>query len=321
MEPLPKGANFKRAKVLWELGLHIAGDPSIKYGGNRDMSIVVGSGGGDSFIPSLKLATGSAIMALAVAKGEVDMAFVNPSAMLTQAYRGQGIFDTPLPLRVIGSYPSFDRFVIAIRKSLGFKSLYDIKKAKYPLKMSLREDPTHSTIALINQLLAHHGMSIAEIESWGGKVHPCGGPGDARRTNAVVDGTLDAVFDEGVSTWLRVALANGMVPLDLDAEALAHLGKIGWRHGPLRMNRFDFFPEGHSCIDFSGWPLYTRASLPDKVAYEVAQAFGARHDEMPWEEGTHEGIAQIAGGTDATPTDVPLHPGAERWYREQGLLK
>ena len=38
MEPLPSGANFKRAKMLWEIGLHIAGDPAIPYGGNRDMA-------------------------------------------------------------------------------------------------------------------------------------------------------------------------------------------------------------------------------------------------------------------------------------------
>jgi hypothetical protein len=29
MEPLPVGANFIRAKMLWEIGLDIAGDPSI----------------------------------------------------------------------------------------------------------------------------------------------------------------------------------------------------------------------------------------------------------------------------------------------------
>ena len=47
----PSGANFKRAKILWELGLHIAGNPETKYGGNRDMRITVGSGSGENFRP------------------------------------------------------------------------------------------------------------------------------------------------------------------------------------------------------------------------------------------------------------------------------
>ena len=89
MEPLPRGANFVRAKTLWEIGLHLAGNPATPYGGNRDMIIAVGSGSGAAFRPWLTLATGSAILAEEVAKGGgVDMAFVNPSALLTQAYRG-----------------------------------------------------------------------------------------------------------------------------------------------------------------------------------------------------------------------------------------
>ena len=92
MEPLPKGANFIRAKMLWEIGLHIAGNPLTPYGGNRDTCITVGSGGQDTFKPWLRLGTGSAIMAEDVCRGNLEMAFVNPSAMLTQAYRGVGLF-------------------------------------------------------------------------------------------------------------------------------------------------------------------------------------------------------------------------------------
>jgi TRAP-type uncharacterized transport system substrate-binding protein len=319
MEPLPTGANFRRAKFLWELGLHIAGNPAIKYGGNRDMCIAVGSGGGDKFIPSLRMASGSAIMAHDVIKGGIDMAFVNPSAMLTQAYRGVGLFDKPLPVRIVGSYPSWDRFVITFRKELGFRSLHDVKKARYPLQMSLREDPTHSTLVLIHQLLPFYGMSLAEIESWGGRIHPCGGPGDKRRLNAIKDGTIDAIFDEGIVTWLDKALAGGMVPIELEPEAFASVGKLGWRRVSIPKSEYpELLDRDHPCIDFSGWPVYASAALPDQVVYDVCAAWAARAFEMPWEEGTYTGITQVFTETDATPMDVPLHPGAERWLREQG---
>ena len=134
------------------------------------------------------------------------------------------------------------------------------------------------------------------------------------------DGALDMILDEGISVWIDEALANGFVPLDLDQAAIAHLTALGWRAGPLNHGRFSHLPAGHMCIDFSGWPLYCSASLPEATAYEICGAFGARHDEMPWEAGTHEGLGQIGVETDATPMDVPLHAGAERWYREHGLL-
>ena len=315
---LPKGANFRRGKILWEIGLHIASDPKTPYGGNRDLCVTVGSGGGDRFKPWLRMSTGSAVMAHAVARGEIEAAFVNPSAMLTQAYRGVGLFHQPLPLRIIASYPSLDRFVIAIRKDLGFTSLHDVKKARYPLRISLREDPTHSTLALIQQILACHGSSLDEIKSWGGSVHPISGPGDPRRLGGIRDGSIDAVFDEGIRRWIDDALAHGMAPIDLDDATFGTLAALGWRRTPLNHGAFAYLPDGHDCIDFSGWPLYAHADLPDKVAYDICGAFAARHDDMPWEPGTHQGIGHIGRETDATPMDVPLHPGAARWYREQG---
>ncbi len=319
MVNLPVGANFKRSQILWQVGLHIAGNPQTKYGGNRDMCIRVGSGAGESFKPSLTLATGAAAMAYAVASGEIDVAFVNPSALLTQAYRGTGHFTRALPLRIIANYPSVDRFVVAMRTSLGFRSLHDVKRAKYPLQISVREDPTHSTLVLIQQLLALYGMSLSEIESWGGRIHPAGPPNDKRRLDAIRDGTLDAVFDEGISIWLAEALAHGFSLIPFEAETFVTLEKIGWRKVGLNTGRFSQFPV-HDCIDFSGWPLYARADLPDKVAYDICGALAARHDEMVWEEGTHEGVAQLGRETDATPMDVPMHPGAELWFREQGMI-
>src|SRR5437879_6042385 len=159
MDPLPGGANFKRAATLWQIGLAIAGDPEIPYGGNRDMSIVIGSGAGKDFSPSLRLATGSAIMAHAVAAGDLDLAFVNPSGLLTQAYRGAGLFADPLPVRVVASYPSWDRFVCAIDPRTEITSLADIKERRYPLRVSIRMDPTHSTRVLVDQMLALAGFS------------------------------------------------------------------------------------------------------------------------------------------------------------------
>jgi hypothetical protein len=35
MEPLPKGANFVRAKTLWEIGLHLAGNPTTLWRQSR----------------------------------------------------------------------------------------------------------------------------------------------------------------------------------------------------------------------------------------------------------------------------------------------
>src|SRR5262249_14671686 len=124
MELLPKGANFVRAKTLWEIGLHLAGNPATPYGGDRDMVITIGSASGTVCRPWLRVAAGSAVLAEQVAKGGgVDLAFGNPSALLSQACRGVGLFRAPLPVRIVAVYPSWDRFVFMIPPRTGIRSL------------------------------------------------------------------------------------------------------------------------------------------------------------------------------------------------------
>jgi TRAP-type uncharacterized transport system substrate-binding protein len=322
MEPLPKGANFIRAKFLWEIGLHIAGDPKEPYTGNRDICISIGSGSGDRYKPKLRMSCGSPILAHAVARRELEAAIVNPSAMLTQAVRGTGLFREPLPLSIIANYPSWDRFVFAIHPRTGIKSLADIKAKRIPLKLSTREDPTHSTRDLINQVLGLYGYSLADLESWGGRLQLNGGPGDARRLKAIADGTVDAIFDEGLALWLEHALAHGYRPLTLEPEIFRQLGDIGWRRVVMQKGLYRGLEADHPCLDYSAWPLYARTDLPEEDAYKIVDAINARQQEIVWENfnawAPFQGIGALGEETEATPRDVPLHPGAARWFSEHG---
>ena len=132
MEPLPRGANFQRALMLWEIGLHIAGNPNTPYDGPRDICITVGSGSNENIKPWLRLSTGSPILAHGICRGDLEAAMINPSGLLTQAYRGTGLFPQPLPVRIVAVYPSLDHFVYLIHPRTGLKSLADIKAKEIP---------------------------------------------------------------------------------------------------------------------------------------------------------------------------------------------
>ena len=317
-EPLPVGANFKRAKTLWEVVLHLAGNPDTPYYGPRDICVTVGSGSGETYKPWISMSTGSPVLAHAVARGELDFVFVNPSAMLTQAYRGKGLFTEPLPLRAVFSYPSWDRFVVALHPRTGLKSLAEVKDKKYPLRLSIREDVTHSTRVCIDQLLEVYGFTLQDLQSWGGSLQTNGGPGDKRRLNAIREGAVDAVIDEGITMWLHAALEQGFEPVQLEDHVFEHMTDLGWRRVPLPTSWDPRLKAESDCIDYSGWPVYTRESLADDDVYKVCEALAARADEVPWED-SYESVAQLGLNREAWPLHVPLHPGAAKWYREQGV--
>jgi TRAP-type uncharacterized transport system substrate-binding protein len=57
--------------------------------------------------------------------------------------------------------------------------------------------------------------------------------------------------------------------------------------------------------------------LPDEDAYKICAALGARADQMPL-GGDFIDVGQLGRDTEATPLDVPLHPGAAQWFQEHG---
>ena len=227
------------------------------------------------------------------------------------------------PVRVVANYPSWDRFVFLVHPRTGITSLAQIKEKRYPLRLSTREDRTHSSRALIAQTFAAYGFTLADLESWGGSLQLKKGPGDERRIAALREGTIDAVFDEGLVTWFDEALAADMRPITPEEPVIRRLEALGWRKVVIPAGRFRNLKSDHLCIDFSGWPLYTRASLPDEDAYKVCDAIAAREGQIAWEDkkgwSPFLGVGQLGRETDATPMDVPLHSGAARWYREHGF--
>lgn len=309
-------ANDIRNVILTEIGTRVA--ESARDAGHhlgRDLYVAVGNGSADKFEPHLSLANGQPTLAYEVGRGALDAAFANPSALLTQAYRGTGYFSAPLPVRALAVYPSLDRALFVVHPRLGITSLRDIAERHTPIRLWVRDDPTHATRILLDQILIHYGFKMDDVRAWGGSVEWTGTPRDPRRKAAFREGTIDVLFDEGIVQWFDQALASGLQPLPLEGDVLAHLESIGWRRAVIQAGEYPHLERDHECIDFSGWPLYTHAWLSDEAAYQICAALEARQDAISWED-TFGGVQTLGQDSAATPLDVPLHPGAERWYRE-----
>ena len=324
MEPLPRGATHLRNKMLWELGLHAAGSPRALANNTRNVAIVVGSGSAESFRPWLRMADGSPLLAHEIVRGNLDVSFMNPSALLTQAYRGVGLFTQPLPVRVIANYPSWDRYIHAVHTRTGITSMAQLKAERYPLRVSIRADETHSTRYLLDQMLALYGFTLEDLVSWGGQLQLVSSPFDPLRMQALRAGELDAVWDEGIRNWLDLSYQTGMRAMTFEEPILQQLEALGWRRATVPPGgpggRDPHVAEECLGLDYGGWPLYTRADLPDDDVYLLCEAIDARTDEIPWERAAYTGPDQLYRDTPATPLDVPLHPGAARYAQDRGYL-
>ncbi|TMA07974.1 MAG: hypothetical protein E6J89_15695, partial [Deltaproteobacteria bacterium] len=275
---------------------------------------------------ALSFTTGGFGAIRAVAEGEFSLAWVNPSVQLTMAYRGKGPFPKRLPVRTLAVFPSYDVMGFAVRESTRITSFSQIKKERFPLEVSIRradkaarkEDSTMFTVA---EVLRAAGFTLEDIRRWGGEIHLATRPSDPARRADIESGRVNAIFDEGIKSWSRTALENGFRFLPVEGPILKHMAALGYRATRMPKTRFPGMAADVQTLDFSGWPMIVRADMRDDVAYALCETIEKRKDLMPTDNYKPLDIAQLCANNEESPYDVPLHPGAARFYRERGYLK
>jgi TRAP-type uncharacterized transport system substrate-binding protein len=254
----------------------------------------------------------------------VDIAYVNPSAMVAMAFRGKGYYKKKMPLRVLACFPSWDRIAMVVAKDLGVKSLHDIARRKIPLKVSTRfSGVNNATYYTISTILSLYGTSLAKIQKQGGQVQECARPFAPERLKSIGKRSLDAVFDEGISTsggWLDQALENGYEIIPLELEMVRKLEQMGYSRSVLPKSRYPQLSQDALTIDFSGWALVTHQWLPNRVAYAAIETIEERQKAIPVDDDQPLNMRDLCRGTEKCPLSIPLHPGAMKYYREKGYL-
>ena len=258
----------------------------------------------------------------AVAAREVALAIVNPSATLTLAHRGTGPFAAPLPLRTIGVIPSRDQYVFAVHPRTGLHSFAEIAAKRPPLRIGVRGDREHSLHFMLDDVMRASGFTRDDIPAWGGEFRYEGLVPDASsaKFGALVNGSLDAIWDEGADSWIGAALDAGMTVLALAEPAVARLEDLGYRRAVIPTSRYPKLPHDILTIDFSGWPLFVHAELPDDDVTQICAALAACAGRIPWQEDGPLFLERMCRNAPDAPFDVPFHPAAERCWTERGVL-
>jgi TRAP-type uncharacterized transport system substrate-binding protein len=261
-----------------------------------------------------------------LAEGKVSVAWINPSASVTLAYRGTGPLRGRIPLRAIAVFPSWDVMGFAVHQSTGITSLSQIKQERFPLRLSTgpvgKRDVIDSPVTfMVHAALKAAGFTVDDLRKWGGKIQAVSRPSHPDRRAGIENGTIDAVFDEGIKSWGQTALDHGFHYLPIDGPVLKRLKAMGYRPGVVSASYFKGMAHDVPTIDFSGWPMVVRADMPNDVAYALCEALELRRRAIPTDNFRPLKIADLCANDDEAPYDVPLHPGARKFYRERGDLK
>ncbi len=308
-----------RSRLMLEVASHLVARPAWSY---RQVQIHLREQGGETWKFCL-FASDAPASVHAVARGEADIAIVNPGGVLAMATHGAGPFKAPIPgLRAIMVFPQSDQLAFGVTPRTGLRSLTDLRDRRYPLKVSLRGQRDHSVHLFTNLVFSVMGFSLEDIVAWGGEVRYDNElPYGPNRIGAVERGEIDAIIDEALPVWGARWVDMGMRFLPIEEPYLRKLEAMGLRRVAIGREEYPKLSEDVWTIDFSGWPVFTQENRPDLLIRLFCEGLEARKDRIPSFGG--EGPLRLdlmCRDTREGPLTVPLHPAAERYWREQGYI-
>ena len=253
-----------------------------------------------------------------VSKGDAELGMGFPVTG-RWAIEGQMAYDKKMPnLRgLVGGFDEYFIGIVATKKSK-ITALEEIAKKKMPIHLVTVTKGSLGEFAN-RQIMEAVGAPYKTIESFGGKVtHTSFGV----ITKMVVDGQADVfmqVVTVGHPAMTEIAITADVVFLGLNDEVIKKLSAFGWVPATLPANTFKGQTAPVPTIG-TATSLIATDKLPDEVAYAVTKALCENREALA--KG-HAGLKAFNPQVGWKPENLglPLHPGAEKYFKEKGWLK
>ena len=251
-----------------------------------------------------------------VDSGRVQLGMLH-SAMAQLALAGEYPYARKLEnIRAISRIYSDSALHFLVTEESGLTSIEQIKQQRYPLRLSVMYRGSLMEAAS-KELLAAYGITYEDIASWGGKVY----------FRALVpslelmrDGGLDAIslavqFPESNITESSVLHQFRLLPLS--DEVIDQVNrKLGTYHsvipaGTYRFSQQDVPTFSDVCV------LIAYAGLEEQKAYDITRAL---FNNLEYLHTVHRALSKLNAMDMPRVNQIPLHPGAARFYREAGVM-
>ncbi len=231
------------------------------------------------------------------------------------AYRGTGPYARETPrrnLRLIANIQSPNYLIVAARAETGITDLAQVRQKRWPVRVFARVAPG----SLEEQILAWYGIPADSIRAAGGRIGTS--PGDRDSFDIVIHASQGLTTAPEFRVWTELSQRHSLAYIQLADGLLAQLAKAEWQQPAIiPVGLLPGIERPIRTVARTGTVVYTRADVPDSFAYDVAKALDEQQQLLQWSQlnfsyNTH---------TVWKAYEVPLHPGAAKYYRERGYMK
>ncbi|MEL6265221.1 MAG: TAXI family TRAP transporter solute-binding subunit [Pseudomonadota bacterium] len=303
---------------FWRIGTGGAGGTYFPIGGLIANAISNPPGsrpcdeGGSCGVPGLvaiAVSTNASVANVnAIDAGQLDAGLAGAQSV-TQGYEGQGKFDgnPKQNIRVIANLYPEDMHLVT-PEGVTLDKLADLEGMRVGVAAA-----GSGTQVSVRMILEHYGIKADEYEL-----------GLSQSVQRLADGQLDAFFYAGGTPFaalIQLGSTKGFELYNFSEEERVEINKI------IPYYVESMIPAGtYETIDYDvptvavNGQLITSVEQPEDLVYEITKALWNDNTRKLLDKGHAKGKA-IRPETALTGVLIPLHPGAERFYKEAGLME
>jgi len=242
------------------------------------------------------------------------------------AYAGRAPFRAPYPegsiTGVLNGAPDVFALKVYARRAFleehGVETFDDLIKKQVPMRVSVNQPGNLWAREHVRALLAYYDKTMEDIERWGGRLvpQPTGASNDLMR-----DGRLDVIITGGATPSGSIVELGSVqdiafVPLSKElAEYVA--GELGIKTGVIPGGSYSFQQED-LIVPFTSFIIVAGPEATFDDAYKLAKAM---YEQMERYRSLHPALSLASRERLPDMGSLALHPGAEAFYREVGLIK
>ncbi len=244
---------------------------------------------------------------LQAGRGEVGISLGDS---FSDAYKGDADAGFKAPLKklrtITALYPNYIHFVAAADS--GIKSFADIKGKRISVGAPKSGTALNSKKILEAAGIKYEDFAKVEYLSYAESVE--------LMKNRQLDVTLLS-SGAGVAALRDLATSQKVVFLTIPTDIIKKINDPAYQEGVIPANTYEGQTEDVHTIAVQNF-LVTREGVPTETVYKMTKAMFENLDQMVAAHAAAKAI-KLENAIKSLP--APLHPGAEKYYKEVGLLK
>lgn len=244
---------------------------------------------------------------LQAGRGELAFALADT---VSDAYAGNAEAGFKAPLKNLrGMTATYNNYIqIVANSDSGIKTLADLKGKRISVGAARSGTELNARAVLKAAGLTYADFDKVEYLPFGESVE--------LMKNRQLDVTLQSA-GLGVSSIRDLATSVKIVIVPIPADVIAKIGNAAYQQATIPAGTYEGQTADTPTAAVPNF-LVTASTVPDDLVYQMTKVFYEQLDTL---KSAHNAAKTIQLDNALKGMPVPLHPGAERYYKEVGLIK